>query len=114
MLEDRLQGKLSYLCNNTCTTHNRIKAVSFLRNHKFDIGKSFGKLYSVLFCISNSIQINLDQQEYCEKVLTSQHLRDFRFWPGYVFNFKAILASLDRNLKFSIICKQYVTNMHLI
>lgn len=47
------------LCNDACSTYNRIKTISFLCNNKFDTWEPFGQFNSILFWISHSIHINL-------------------------------------------------------
>lgn len=59
----------NYLCNYTCTTHNRIEAIGLLCNHKFYTWKSLWQFFPVLVCVSHCIHIDL-----WKKLLT--------FWLG--------------------------------
>lgn len=49
-----------HLCNYTCSTYNWVKTISLLRYHKFDCWKFFGEFDSILFWITDCIQINLE------------------------------------------------------
>lgn len=53
------KGEPLYLSNYACPTHNWIKTISLLSNHKFDGRKSFRQFDSILIRISNCIKVNL-------------------------------------------------------